>query len=372
MLLMFRALCAGEMIVREDFEKLDLKSLPLGYSTFTQDLSIGADPAQGKVLKISHKGADNPELSIRLDLSKVAGHTVRVVALAKMPGTFKPVDGKPEAQPELRLIVKDHDGADTITRKAALPEKPEWQRLSFLATIDRGASWAAVSVGLNLIAGDISFDDLSVEVDPDTRIELLAELATKAPARKLDMGGVSFSPEIAEPMQKFYGVKSAPNTMAFAGPGLPLPELETKIPAGWAAKTNKGLDESPRALLAQLPEFLAKEKPEIVFLLADPGSPRKLAALEALDWADLAQACGRMGAVPVLTIPVAAGNEEKDALRTAMLKAADAVKCPVIELGPGLVATRAADIATLIGKFIIGREPKDASGKKGTEKVNDE
>src|SRR6185295_11710297 len=114
--------------LREDFEKLDFKNLPLGYSAFTQDLSIAADPAQGKVLKISHKGSECPELSVRLDLSKVAGHTVRVSVLAKMTGAFTPVAGKPEAQPELKLTVKDHDGADTVSRKAALPEKAEWQR----------------------------------------------------------------------------------------------------------------------------------------------------------------------------------------------------------------------------------------------------
>ena len=292
---------------------------------------------QGKVLKILHKGGDNPELSIRLDLSKVAGHTIRVTAMAKAPAPIKPVDGKPEAQPEIKLTIRDKDGADTVTRKVPVSDKTDWQRFSFLATIDRTASSAMLSVGLNLAAGEIWFDELSIEADPDARIELLADLAAKATVKKIDLGGSIFNPEIAEAMQKFHEHgKPTPNVIGLAGPGLPIPEVEGKPPTGWSIKSAKNLDEPPRVLLAHLPEFLGKEKPEIVFLFADAGSPRKLNALEALDWQDLAKLCGRLGAVPVLVVPIAAGNEDKDALRTALLKAADAVHCRGDRIGPGI------------------------------------
>ena len=40
LLTLARFACGGEIVVHEDFEKLDLKKLPDGYSTFTEDLSI--------------------------------------------------------------------------------------------------------------------------------------------------------------------------------------------------------------------------------------------------------------------------------------------------------------------------------------------
>ena len=368
-----RFTCAGEILVHEDFEKLDLKKLPEGYSTFTEDLSIAADSAQGKALKIAHKGGDNPAISFRLDLAKVAGHTVRVTAMARAPAPIKPVDGKPDALPELKLIVKDKDGADTVTRKNPLSDKAEWQRLSFLATIDRAASSVMLSAGLNLAAGEIWFDDINVEVDPDTRVELLAELAAKATVKKIDLGGVVFGPEVAEAMQKFHErTKSTPNVIGLAGPGLPVPEVESKPPGGWSVKSAKSLDDAPRGLLGRLPEFLAKEKPEIVFLFADAGSARKLNALESLDWQDLAKLCGRLGSVPVLVIPITAGNEDKDTLRTALLKAAENVHCPVIELGAGFTGLRVTEMAALLQRYVFAREGKEAGGGKTPGKMNDE
>ena len=368
-------LVAGDVLVRESFDTLDIKNLPLGYALFGQEFAVIADAAQGKALKISQRTADNPEFSIQLDLNKVAGHTVRVVAFAKVPVEIKPVDGKPDAQPQLKFITKDHAGADKVACKTPLASSKEWQRLAIIGSIDKDAASACVNVGLNSVAGEVQFANITVDVDPDTRLELLPDAAAKAPLRKLDMGGMAFGPDIAEAMQKGrLKSKANPNTLMFAGPGLPVPELETKLPTGWTAKNVKELDAPPRQLLAALAESLGKEKPEVVFLFGDGGSARKLATLERLDWEDLVRLSLRLGAVPVLVPPVSLNNEDKDVLRGAMLRAAEVTHCPIMELGAaGTNTARVNDAVQMIQKYIIARDPKDSSGPAHTGgKVQDE
>jgi hypothetical protein len=374
-LLFCRALYAGEVIVHESFDALDIKNLPLGYSVFGQDFAVVADTAQGKALKISQRTAENPEFSIHLDLNKVAGHTVRVLAFVRVPVEIKPVDGKPDAQPELKFITKDHAGADKVASKNPLASNREWQRLSILGAIDKDAAAASVNVGLKNVAGEVLFAKISVEVDPDTRLELLAEAAAKAPVRKGDMSGITFGPDIAEAMQKGRDKsKAIPNTLLFAGPGLPVPELEAKLPAGWTAKNSKELDAPPRTLLALLAESLGKEKPEVVFLIGDGGSARKLAALERVDWEDLARLSLRLGAVPVLVTPALQNNDDKDVLRGAMLRAAEVAHCPVMELGAANAnPARLNDAVQLVQKYILARDAKGNSGPKHPDgKVQDE
>lgn len=377
-LLICRALFSGEVLLRESFDTLDVKNPPLGYSLFGQAFAVVPDPAQGKMLKIAQRSADNPEFSIQLDLNKVAGHTVRIVAFARVPVEIKPVDGKPDAQPQLKFIAKDHAGADKAVTKSPLESSRDWQRLAIIGSIDKDAAAACVNVGLNGVAGEVQFANISVEIDPDTRLELLAEAAAKAPLRKLDMGGMAFGPEIADAMQKartrYKTPASTPNTLMFAGPGLPVPELEAKLPTGWTARAVKELDAPPRALLATLAENVGREKPEVVILFGDGGSPRKLAALERLDWEDLVRLSLRLGSVPVLVPPVSQNNEDKDVLRGAMLRAAEVTHCPVMELGaPGTNAARLNDAVQMIQRYIFARDAKENSGPAHSGgKVQDE
>jgi hypothetical protein len=377
-LLLLRSVCAGEFALREDFEKLDLNALPLGYSTFKSDFAIIADPAKGKALKISQRGGDDPEFSMQLDLNKVAGHTLRIVCFARLPAALKPVDGKPDAGPLLKFIAKDHEGTDKVATKVPAADTKEWQRLALIATVDKDAAMACVNVGLNLSAGEVQFASLSVEVDPDTRVEELADAAAKAPVRKLELGGIAFDPEIADAMQKTRAKsKVNANAMTFAGPGLPVPELEAKPPGGWTVKSGRELDTAPRLLLAQLPEVLGREKPEIVFLFGDANSTRKVPALERLDWEDVARLCLRLGSVPVLVPPVSQNNEDKDAVRAAMLHGAEVVHCPVMEMGAAAATpARLGDATMLIQKHVFARDPKlgpDGRGPDGgAGKVRDE
>ncbi len=376
--MLFRTLSAGEIVLNEDFDKLDLKALPTGYSTFRGEFAIIPDATRGKVLKISQRGGDDPELSMQLDLNKVAGHNLRIVAFVRVPVALKPVDGKPDGVPQLKFITKDHEGTDKVLTKVPASDNKEWQRLSLLAAVDKDSAMACVNLTLNLAAGEVQFGTVSVEIDPDTRQEQLAEAASKAPARKMDMGGVAFGPDVAEAMQKGHEKsKATPGVMMFAGPGLPIPELDGKPPAGWTAKTAKELDATPRTLLAVLPEAIGRDKPEIVYLIGDGNPTRKPPGLERIDWEDLAKVCLRLGAVPVLVVPVGVNNEEKDVVRAAMLHAADVVHCPVMELGAagGATSARIGDLAMLAAKHIFGRDSKDAPDDKthgGAGKVRDE
>ena len=379
-LLLLRTLCAGEVVLSEDFDKLDLKALPSGYSTFRGEFTIVPDATRGKALKISQRGGDDPELSIQLDLNKVAGHNVRVAAFARVPVPLKPVDGKPDGVPLLKFITKDHDGTDKVVTKSPAADNKEWQRLVLLASVEKDASMACVNVTLNLAAGEAQFAAITVEIDPDTRSEKLADAAALAPARKLDMGGIAFGPDLADAMQKGHAKsKATPGILIYAGPGLPLPESESKAPNGWTIKSGKELDAAPRALLAVLPEAIGRDKPELVYLFGDANSTRKLPSLERLDWEDCARLCLRLGAIPVLVPPVSVNNEEKDVVRAAMLRAAEVMHCPVLEMGAGgATAVRIADLTQLVQKHVFGRDSKSnpdgkgPNGTGGTGKVRDE
>ena len=89
---MAKLVVGGEVLLFEDFEKMDLKNLPAGWSiSKPEDLSILDEPGRGKVLKISHKGNGWPALTYTFDPSRIKGKMVRVSASVKFPGAYTPL-----------------------------------------------------------------------------------------------------------------------------------------------------------------------------------------------------------------------------------------------------------------------------------------
>ena len=398
---------AGDVLFIESFENFDLKKLPPGWSTTNSaDLAIVDEPGHGKVFRISHKGNGYCALSVSLDPGKVRGHQIRVAASAKFPGNYKPIQGQEWARPKLQLLVKDKAGKDNYFGQDAQPNKPEWQDLQCTAAIDKDADKIEAYVRLDLVAAEVFFDDFSVEVDPAPNSvppkgavaaasaapatptapavpgapappDNNQGTAAKAPKKTLDDGGMIFSPELAAALQKARGTTAAtPNTLLFAGPGLPIKELDGKHPDKWTVLAVKDPKEligplaGPRGLLISLPDQIAKEKPEVVVLFGDMTPGRKLTSTEQLDWCDVARLCLRMGTLPVLAIPPGTGGGEKEQLHVFMLAALDTVTdkgCLAIELkAPTFVPRRIAEMTNLLDKFVFCRISPDApvTGKK--------
>ena len=380
----------AEVLVSEDFEKLDLKQLPSGWTIVSaNDFSIVDEAGRGKVLRISHKGGGWPQLAVALDANKVRGHVVRISALAKFPGGYTPLPDKTWARPKIMLTFKDKDGKDHYCGGDLEPNKPEWQQVSNSATIDKDAQAIGAYLRIDLVAAEAFFDDFRVELDPDGVAPKTAtpaagtnpkpatgapagnEAAAKAPKRTLEEGGALFGPEIAGALQKIVKPGSA-NSFAVIGPGLPLKEMEGKTPDKWTRLPNSkevaGATAGPRVLLATLPDFLAKSKPEVVFVVGEITTTRKTAMLEALDWEDVARVCLRMGVVPVLVVPPAAPAKEgpigmAEDVRTGMTKAAEEAKCPAIDLKTLATVHRlVTQMLGLLDKHVFCRVPLDQPG----------
>ncbi len=195
----------------------------------------------------------------------------------------------------------------------------------------------------------------------------------RAPAKLLDDGGIQFGPEIAKSLLEAIANPSAvQKSMGFVGPGLPAKDVTLKAPPSWNwvinAKELSGADGTPRALLAVLPDYLAREKPEVVFFFGETTPVRKLSPTEKYDWTDLARMCLRLGAIPVLAVPSSVGKEKENApenkeesLRAIMLQAAADSGCAVIDLkAPSQVARRVAELAFLLEKHVFCRAALDA------------
>jgi len=415
------SLVAADVIFSEDFETLDFSKLPAGFSANgATDLSLADEAGKGKVLRINGKGNGWPSLSYTLDLNKVRGKKVRIAVAAKFPGAFTLLAGKDWARPKLQLVWKDKAGKDHYAEAVPEASKPDWQNLEASSLIDADAESAAVFIRVDLVAADVYFDTFVCDVDsaggapatpanpvppanpvkpvvanpatPATPVKAGTTpakvltgpeaAAAKAPKQTLDDGGVIFSPELALALQKLVKPGATKNTFALVGPGLPIKELETKLPEKWtkvaSTKETAGPLAHPRHLLAALPKFIAENKPEVVFIFGETvlGS-RKVTHTEHFDWEDLARLCIRMGALPVLAVPAAQpadpkATEPKEDLRAVMIVAIGDANCPAIDLkSPSQIARRVAMVTDYFDKYVFCRvEP--ATATPGTVKKPDE
>ena len=402
--------CSGAAeILRENFDNFDVKSLPPNWTLqVSGDFSTVDEAGRGKVLKINHKGNGWPSLTAVLDVAKVQGHTIRIAAAAKCPGNYTAVPDKPWARPRLKLVVKGSDGKEREFRAEVEPNKPDWQSVSATASVDKDAQAIRASLGIDLVAAEVFFDDFVVEVDPDAKVAQPNpnpqpavvnptktssgtgaqapppggdSAAAKAPKRNLDEGGALFGPEIAAAMMKAAKPGQAPEfKLVVVGPGMPMREFEGKVPDKWVrlpAKDVPGTTAAPRALLVTLPDVLAKSKPEVVFVVGETAPTRKTTMLECLDWEDLARVCLRMGVVPVFAVPPAAPAKDgpigmAEDLRASMIKAASEVNCPAIDLKTTAQVPRlVTQMLGLLDRHVFCRVPVDqptgGTGKKVEE-----
>jgi hypothetical protein len=195
------------------------------------------------------------------------------------------------------------------------------------------------------------------------------EAAFRAPRKKLEGVGVSFGPEIALRLRT--GLRKNPaaaKKILCAGPGWPNREVEVKAPEGWSvvppARELTGPAAAPLSLLDFLPEQLAKENSEVVFLFGDAGVARKLSPGEQADWEDAARLCLRLGALPVLVPAPATGDAEKDEVRQTLLRLAEQNQWPVVELQPApAFSQRAGTLLGLFEKHVFCRVPLSGPGE---------
>jgi hypothetical protein len=391
-------LCAAEVLLNEDFEKLDLKALPADWQMGgSADLSIVDEAGRSKVLKISHKGGGVAVLDITIDPAKVAGTTAKISIDAKFAGKYQPIADKAWARPKCSLVVKDKAGKE-LTDKELLPEpeKPEWQKLTVAIPVSKEAASVVLSMKIQQVEAEVLFDDLKLEtegaivadvpkveppkVDPpkppaakveppkptpkDPKAKPVDNTPQgKSPEKTLEDGGVLFNPGIAKNLTAAIASSSAnKNTVAFSGPGLPNKDLNLRAPEKWNAIGGKEFQGAPpRALLVTLPDMLVKDKPEVVILFGD-GSLKPTGSEQA-DWEDLARLCLRFGAIPVLAIPAAPAGGEKEAkdVRASMIEAAVASGCPAIDLrAASHVSKRIAEVSGLLEKHVYARLALDA------------
>lgn len=404
---------AAEILVFEDFEKMDLKKLPPGWSlSKPEDFSIVDEPGRGKVLKISHQGNGWPALTFNVDPAKVKGHLVRVSASVKMPAAFKPLPGQPWARPKFYITYKDKSGADQY--HGGEPEaKPGWQDLFGSATLEKDVGTVTAALKIDLVAAEIFFDDFAIEIDPDLNqpppkgtakpaAAPVADtkkptttpgkpapaasnndaLAGKAPKKTFEDGGIVFSPEIATHLQKNVKAGANKNTLLMVGPGLPQKDLDNKLPEKWtriaAPKELAGVQAAPRSLLAMLPKFLVEHKPEVVVIVPEMAPGRKLSSTEQYDWEDLARICQRLGAVPIIAVPVpaaaaAGAADAKDDLHTSTKAAVTDSLSPAIDMkAPTVAPRRLAAVLDLLDKHVYCRTPLEAPAPGVTDKKPEE
>lgn len=383
---------AGEVLINEDFEKLDLAKLPSNYVINTPaELSIVTDPQKGKSLRISHAGGGEAALGVSLDIAKVRGRTVRAAVSAKCPKSYTPIPEK-TGYPQLVILYRD-DAGSKGTVAPVQPDSVNWQDIAATYAIPATATQVFVICRILAVQADVYFDDLTVDVlpipgaadiaipppaaegpaknalTPATLEQNPAQKAAAAqvPKKTLEEDGFLFSGDIFIAAQAAHKQGMTPNTIALVGPGLPNPELEAKAPSRWTflptAREVAGVLIAPERLSSSLPAFIVKNKPEVVVLVGEVRSSRKLSLDERSEWEDLAKICARFGAVPVLAIPTAATPGD---LRKEMLEAADATHCAVIELRAPL-DKRLGKLLSLIEKHVFERTPPPATEKPGEE-----
>ncbi|HEY3324772.1 MAG TPA: hypothetical protein VGP72_30245 [Planctomycetota bacterium] len=389
--LLIAAVQAGEVLLTEDFENVDLTKLPPNCSVVTPGEVSIAPTDKGKSLRIVHKDAGEAALNIAVDIAKVRGKTVRASALIKCPVPFVPLADK-GGFPQLGVLIRSPGGANQLMLCRPNPDVREWQQANVSAPIPMTAEGVTICLRVALVTAEAFFDDLKVEIDgPGGAVAggqqpnapsnpnapprpPMPESATQAPKKILETDGVLFSSDIAVATRTARHAGATANTYALVGPGAPVAAFDPKQCKGWtlvpAPKGVAGEKLTPDALLVSLPAFLARSNPEIVFLVADT-APRQLSRDERFNWEDLARLCLRMGAVPVLTIPPAFGP--LDELRREIVFASEQVKCPMFDPNPAATLTpRIAQSLELVARHICDRKPGGSDGAKTKKEAQDE
>jgi hypothetical protein len=185
------------------------------------------------------------------------------------------------------------------------------------------------------------------------------------PPKTIEDGGYIFNEAMTKTLKtsvaKLSNVTKC--SIAFVGVGLPNKDIQVKAPNGWTTLSKDGSNltgaaAAPRGLLVNLPEFLAKEKPEIVVIFTDSAPGRKLSDSEQYDWEDVARLCFRMGALPVFAVSASADEKAEKDVRSSALQAASDAGIPLICLrAASQFPKRLAEILIGVEKYVFGRNP---------------
>ena len=407
-------LAAGEIVLSENFDALNLNELPPEWTKMEPTmLSMVEEVGRGKVLKIASSDERYAALVGKIDPARVAGKIVRVTVFAKFPGTYETLADKLWAAP--KVIVEVTDAADKATQTELVPQqhKPEWQERKNDVTIPAGAKSVTVSLCVQFVTATVYYDNLTLEIVGDAPAAPVAPVvqavqaapgppappapatpaasldpespagrAAKAPKKALADDGISFGPDFALNLQKIALAKKAtPNTILYVGPGIGEKDPLPKLSAGWNALPHApkltGHAANPRHLLEELPKFLFDKKPEVVLIAGDEALVRKPTSTEAEDWEDVANLCARMGAVPVIVMQTTASKDETlESIHSAMRKAIDINNFVALSSQPAdLYPRRISALLTLLDRHVFLRGKADdakASSTATPGKVQDE
>jgi hypothetical protein len=196
--------------------------------------------------------------------------------------------------------------------------------------------------------------------------------AGKSPVMTIADSGILFSPDVARAVKAGIKKGATEYTVAIAGPGLPMKELESpKLNGKWVAlPPAKEIGVTPDQLLIQLPAYLAKNKPEVVVLVGETTGTRAPNKNERADWEDAARICRAMGAVPIYAIPQDGTMAE---LRHDLYDAATMSPHAAFDLkAPSTVPKRLAQMLDLLDRHVYERTPLDAPAATAKPKSPEE
>lgn len=377
---------AGETILSENFENLDLAKLPQGWrATAGDEVSIVQEPGGSKVLRIAHKGKGTAELQIPLNVDQVRGRTVTAKVRAKCPAGYQFVQEK-QGAPQLMVVYRAKDGNGQGRYSMPPPQQRSWVEPTCPVKIPEDAAGAFVSLRVNWIECEAFFDDLTISVDgapsgvtatgggnAPAGAGAPSGPAQKSIARKsVEEHGARMGPEVIASMGTLRRPGATAKTFTVLGPGAPLKDVEDpKLLAQWtrlaAPKELTGAAATVDNLFLHLPAFLSSKKPEVVILACGNAKGRKTPYKERYDWEDLARLCLRFGALPVLAVPenndqCPSRMEILEAVKNANLPAvgmtanAEVSKNMIDELGvPAVFSQRVVWILDQLERHICGR-----------------
>lgn len=367
---------AGDALVEENFDKLNLGALPVGWTAAKDEVSLIDVDGRGKVLRINQQGQGRALFKIDLDRQTVAGGTVSVKVRAKLAQPYAP-----DAAKNAYIFVgfSFTNGTSSRVQATMIPSNlPDWYELSPNQPIAADVQGVSVVLGITGLAGDVYFDDLVITLSGKALLKQeggdKAELAVSA-AGKISAPPVDATPEQRKklsglPEKSLSGdgfhfdasvfitgqnaVKSGMKKCSYAvvGPGAPLANITAKSIPNWSQlgaepKSVQGI--ATENLAVSLPTFLTTNKPEVAFLVSGAKTER-LPADERSEWEDLAGLCYRYGTIPVIVLPA---DEEQ---RKILLEAAQTTKCAVLDHREPL-DRRMHQLLAFIEEFILERKP---------------
>jgi hypothetical protein len=396
--------CAGETVLKEDFEKLDLKSLPQGWRVITAEEIAIVQEGASKVLRINHKGEGIAELNIPIDAKQVRGRKMLVTVKMKVPAGYTPVREK-QGMPQLVTIIES-GGRRRVLYGGPPPTARGWVRMRSPLQVPADTSSLTIGLRVKWVACEAFYDDLTITVEgqPATAVaggttpgpnaskspstgtaKSTAALGINVSRHHVQDHGARMGPQVVAAMRALRRPGATAKTFVVIGAAAPLKELGKASPVpAWTQLTPPseltGVKATPEALFLKLPTFLSTKKPEVVLFACGGSEAEERTYKERYDWDDLARLCLRFGALPVLAVPP---EKAECPSRVEILEAVRLSNLPAVEVSPldggervslakGSVPApfphRVAWLIRNLEEHVCGRKPaKDPAQSTGNE-----